>query len=137
MAASGGGGSANPHQECRAADAQDVRCAAPGGHGRATSAAILGRAAELDYGRGFDHARGGIESLLQKRATRGHRDQGHGKGAMPDRCVVSPPLTDDEIADIREFFAGDWVEEAARRREYVKTIVEEDGSGTAHLENRL
>ena len=67
-----------------------------------------------------------MESSLRKRAARERYDQDHGKGAMRGTHVDSPPLTDEEIADIREFFAGDWVEEAARRREYVGTVVKEE-----------
>lgn len=70
-----------------------------------TSAAILGRAAQPDYSSGFDHAGGGIESILRKQTARGARDE----------YVYSPPLTAEELADIKEVFEGGEMAEIMRK----------------------
>ena len=90
----------------RAADGPDPRGTAQGGRGHMARAAILGRTAQADCGKEFDHAGGGIESLLRKRTVRGPPGQDHGGGNARNGCAHSPPLTAEEMSDIREVFAG-------------------------------
>ena len=70
--------------------------------GYAPSATTLGRAIEPDHGREFDRIGNEIESALLRIARHGSRGRSREGSAPRGRYEDSPPLTPEELADVRE-----------------------------------
>ena len=73
--------------------------------GYAPSATTLGRAIEPDFGREFDRIGNEIESALLRIARYGSRGRGREGSVSRGRYEDSPPLTPEELADVRESLA--------------------------------
>ena len=102
--------------------------------GYAPSATTLGRAIEPDFGREFDRIGNEIESALLRIARYGSRGRGREGSVSRDRYEDSPPLTPEELADVREslaeFMATD-VGRGERDRASIKGSSEGDLLGNA------
>ena len=83
--------------------------------GYAPSATTLGRAIEPDFGREFDRIGNEIESALLRIARYGSRGRGREGSAPRDRYEDSPPLTPEELADVRESLAEFMATDVGRR----------------------